>query len=221
MKQLFAAACLLVIVGIASFLYRNTVERPGVTLPKTACTLEAKICPDGSSVGREGLACEFPACPLPNVEIPDAGMSFVVPSGYEADENAYGADTRLVAAFTKPGSGAASHSIVMYRYEIPEGETGETVILSNSRYQPADELATDFARFTTRAIGNKTFRSTVIERFEGLVHSSYFLVRERDVLRFDIVEQDVAEWTNPGLEVDSLPEHQSLRTLLGSLQVTP
>ena len=29
----------------------------------TACTLEAKLCPDGSAVGREGPNCEFAACP--------------------------------------------------------------------------------------------------------------------------------------------------------------
>lgn len=28
-----------------------------------ACTLEAKLCPDGSSVGRTGPKCEFAACP--------------------------------------------------------------------------------------------------------------------------------------------------------------
>lgn len=31
----------------------------------TACTEEAKICPDGSSVGRTGPNCEFAACPTP------------------------------------------------------------------------------------------------------------------------------------------------------------
>jgi hypothetical protein len=30
---------------------------------QAACTLEAKLCPDGSSVGREGLNCEFKKCP--------------------------------------------------------------------------------------------------------------------------------------------------------------
>ena len=30
---------------------------------QTACTLEAKICPDGSSVGRAGPNCEFAPCP--------------------------------------------------------------------------------------------------------------------------------------------------------------
>lgn len=31
-----------------------------------ACTLEAKMCPDGSAVGRTGPNCEFSACPSPN-----------------------------------------------------------------------------------------------------------------------------------------------------------
>ncbi len=30
---------------------------------QTACTLEAKICPDGTAVGRKGPNCEFEACP--------------------------------------------------------------------------------------------------------------------------------------------------------------
>jgi len=33
---------------------------------KTACTQEAKICPDGSSVGRTGSNCEFTPCPDQN-----------------------------------------------------------------------------------------------------------------------------------------------------------
>lgn len=31
-----------------------------------ACTQEAKICPDGSAVGRSGPNCEFAACPIIN-----------------------------------------------------------------------------------------------------------------------------------------------------------
>jgi hypothetical protein len=30
---------------------------------KAACTEEAKVCPDGSSVSREGPNCEFAECP--------------------------------------------------------------------------------------------------------------------------------------------------------------
>jgi hypothetical protein len=53
-----------VIIGTAIFSYTairsaNTVEPVG----GVACTLEAKVCPDGSAVGREGPNCEFAACP--------------------------------------------------------------------------------------------------------------------------------------------------------------
>lgn len=30
---------------------------------KVFCTMEAKICPDGTSVGRSGPKCEFAECP--------------------------------------------------------------------------------------------------------------------------------------------------------------
>jgi hypothetical protein len=42
--------------------HRNLVV-PFPNNPPQACTLEAKICPDGSSVGRTGPNCEFAACP--------------------------------------------------------------------------------------------------------------------------------------------------------------
>lgn len=221
MKQLLAGVVILFVVGIASFLYRNTVERPGVAL-EGACTMEAKICPDGTSVGREGPSCEFSACLPPNVEIPSAGVSFVIPEGYAADENAYGANTELLAAFTKPSlSEAVRHTIVVYQYPIPAGKTADEVILARTRYQPADEAAEDFARFSTKSVNGKVFRTTTIERFEALVHTSYFLAREGNVLRFDVTEHDVTGWIEPGRSVDTLPEHQALNTLLASLQAAP
>lgn len=36
-----------------------------ITVEPVACTLEAKLCPDGSSVGRTGPDCAFSACPEP------------------------------------------------------------------------------------------------------------------------------------------------------------
>ncbi|MEM6295873.1 MAG: hypothetical protein AAGA54_31670 [Myxococcota bacterium] len=39
-----------------------------------SCTEEAKVCPDGSTVGRTGPACEFAACPGDAEPEPDAVM---------------------------------------------------------------------------------------------------------------------------------------------------
>lgn len=217
MKQLLAGVVILFVVGIASFLYRNTMERPGITAVQPACTLEAKLCPDGSAVGRTGPSCEFAPCLLPNVEVSDAGIAFALPAGYVADENA-----NALAAFMKPSlSGTPSHMITVYRYMIPEGKTAEEVILENTRYQPADMAAEDLSRFEDVPMNGNVFRATVIERFEALVHSAYYLPRERDVLRFDIVEHDVVGWMEPALLVRDLPEHAAFLHVLRTLQSTP
>lgn len=222
MKQLLAGVVILFVVGVGSFMYRNTVERPGITAAQRACPMEAKICPDGTSVERTGPACEFSPCAFPNVEISDAGVSFLLPSGYQADESAYGADIRLLAAFVKPSlSGNTRHTIAVYRYMIPEGKTANDVILENTRYQPADLQANDFSQFRDLSVNEKTFKETTIERFEAQVHSSYYLVRENDVLRFDIREHDVADWMEPDLSIRDLPEHGALLKLLRSLHTTP
>ena len=222
MKQLLAGVVILFVVGVGSFLYRNTVERPGITAAQRACTMEAKICPDGTSVGRTGPACEFAACAPPNVEIPDSGISFVIPEGYVAGENAYGTDIRLLATFVKPSlSGNPQHTIAVYRFEIPEGKTADEVILENTRYQPADIQAENVSQFRDVSVSGRTFRETTIERFEALVHSSYFLVRENNVLRFDITEHDVTDWMEPSLSIQILPEHVALLGLLRTLQTTP
>lgn len=39
-------------------------EGPSDSIPEgVACTMDAKICPDGSAVGRSGPNCEFDPCP--------------------------------------------------------------------------------------------------------------------------------------------------------------
>ncbi len=59
------AVCALIFVAL---LFAFPGE-PGVMAPagpgEVACTMDAKICPDGSSVGRVGPNCEFAPCPGP------------------------------------------------------------------------------------------------------------------------------------------------------------
>ena len=53
-------------VSFAAFLnfsiWQLSINTPNEPEP-IACTMEAKICPDGSAVGRTGPNCEFTACP--------------------------------------------------------------------------------------------------------------------------------------------------------------
>lgn len=65
MRELLAGIVVIVVLGFGAFLYRNTMERPWERAPLPACPQDALLCPDGSTVGREGPACTFAACPVP------------------------------------------------------------------------------------------------------------------------------------------------------------
>lgn len=61
MKAFIAVALLVALLAVYGCVSQN-----GNTTPPKACTQEAKICPDGSAVGRTGPNCEFAACPIAN-----------------------------------------------------------------------------------------------------------------------------------------------------------
>ena len=56
----------LFVILSAGIFYFVRHEETGKPLKQIACTMEAKICPDGSAVGRSGPNCEFAACPTTN-----------------------------------------------------------------------------------------------------------------------------------------------------------
>lgn len=51
---------LLLIGGLVLRNQSKTPDRPGDEA--VGCTMEAKLCPNGSAVGRTGPNCEFPDC---------------------------------------------------------------------------------------------------------------------------------------------------------------
>ena len=218
MKEIFIGTVIILVLGIGGFLYRNTFEHPYIPLaPATPCTTEAKLCPDGQSVGRSGANCTFAVCPLPNAEDPAIGIAFVIPNGYSANADAIGADESLRAVFDKSANGQAPSSIIIRRYMIEAGKTANETILSHTMFKSPGEKATSMKQFTSKIIGGKTFFCTQLERFEGHIHTACYLARANDVLRFEVLEKDVLNWTDANLKVDELPEHRALYLLLEKL----
>ena len=222
MKHLLIGIALVVLVGIGAFVYRSTLERPMAINPgnQQACTLEAKMCPDGSSVGRTGPNCEFAACAFPNVEDASLGISFVVPAGYKANPTAIGADPSLRAVFdsaTLP-VGGIPHSLIIRQYPIPAGMTANEVILANTFRETSGMQVESMSEFKPVITNGKTYQSITVERFEAIIHTEYYLVRDTDILRFEVIERDVYEWTNPDLKIESLSAHKALLALLSTLQ---
>ena len=76
----FATIIILVIV-VAVVIVSGVVWYFGGATPSApagggvACTTEAKLCPDGSYVGRTGPNCEFAACPMPVASSTSVGTS--------------------------------------------------------------------------------------------------------------------------------------------------
>lgn len=66
----YIALTALIVIGIAgyAFILLRPTNKDGATTP-TACTQEAKLCSDGSAVGRTGPHCEFTPCPKENLII--------------------------------------------------------------------------------------------------------------------------------------------------------
>lgn len=56
-------AVILIVAGILALAGGIYFWQKSEAPEQAACTLEAKVCPDGASVGRTGPDCEFAACP--------------------------------------------------------------------------------------------------------------------------------------------------------------
>ncbi|HQU07531.1 MAG: hypothetical protein B7X04_00150 [Parcubacteria group bacterium 21-54-25] len=223
-KELLVGIVLVFLLGVSGFLYRTAMEQPfpggsGVA----ACTLEAKICPDGTTVGRTGPSCTFASCPLPNVAVSSAGIAFVLPAGYALIATSSLSGTSIAAAYdtTAPTSASTTATLFIRDYAIPTGESAAQVMLDTATLDPSGRSPTSMSQFATTTISAHTFQRIQIGRFEGQVQTAYYLPRAHDVLRFDVTERNVANWTDPTLVVDKLPGHIALRALLATLSVGP
>lgn len=218
MKQLLLGVLILVLIGVGGFMYRNALEAPGGG-DEIACTMEARICPDGSGVGRQGPLCEFAPCPLPNAEDRDIGLAFVIPAGYVSNPDPIGADESLrVVLDNASAPGGIPHSIVVRRYPIGAGETAEDVMLEHTFHETSGIQAESMDEFEPMNISGRTYQAITVERFEAIVHTHFYLPRANDVLRFEVLERDVMDWMEPSLVVTELPEHQALIGLLETVQ---
>jgi len=219
MKKLVAGIVLILVLGIGSLAYRNVLERPYQTAGVNECQADAKLCPDGTSMGRSGLGCSFAACPAPNVELDSLGISFALPHGYAENKSALTPGDDLAAAYEKPSlTQGVPHVIMLRRYPIPAGKTANDIMLAETSYDTSGEPVRSMSEFKQKMIGSRTYYQITVDRFEAQVHTIYYLARYADVLRFEILERDVVNWTDPSLVVTDLPEHRALEQFITSLQ---
>ena len=117
---------ILVAVGGVGYYFINQ------SLNKTACTMEAKICPDGTAVGRTGPNCEFAECPQANSN----NSSFANPQMEKAIT-----DYLLTQKYFNWDDKEGGHDVCVIKNLIPENQLfplyvwafcGEYVLENNS-----------------------------------------------------------------------------------------
>ena len=227
MKQIIAGVFFVIVLGVFGFLYRYEIERPKIQTPLNtgaasgvACSDEAKVCPDGSAVGRTGPNCSFAVCPPPNAELTTASttLDFVLPSGYKRNIVASD-DSSYLASYIQSGASSSASTIDVRSYVIPAGESASQVMLAQTYFDPSGLQATSTNQFKTIAEGKNTFFEILVGRFEGQVQSAYFLYEPNNVLRFDITERGVQNWTDTNLNPNTLSQHIELQQMLATVQV--
>lgn len=215
-KGLIAGVVLVVLVGIAGFFYRSVKERP---VGPIACQQDAKVCPDGTGLGRMAPLCTFPTCPPPNVELADAQIAFALPLGYTPtalpDEDA-------LAAFTKTDDLGVESFLYIRTYTLAPDVTAASFIRENAIMDgsglPASPTAFSSITLGSAENGRRQFSMVQLGRFEGVILTVYYLSYEGKVFRFDAQSRNVTNWTDPALDSTKLPANQDLQKLLGTLQ---
>jgi hypothetical protein len=231
MKQILAGIVLLILLGIGGFIYRYEVQSakiqgtPGATSGITsqsngseACTQDAKVCPDGSAVGRTGPNCSFAVCPLPNIELTSGSttIGFVLPSGYK-DHIVPNDSSNYIGSYIQ-SLGAAPSIIDVYNFPLANGQTPSQVMLAESYFDSSNSLATSTSEFKTITEGENTFYEIELGHTTNEVHSAYYLYEPTSVLRFDITENGVQ--SSASADPNSLPQHQALQQMLATLQIS-
>ncbi len=213
MKSLIFGILILLVVGVGGLVYRNAVEHPN---QKVACPVDAKLCPDGTSVSRMAPACSFPACPPPNVTLDSAQIAYAIPAGFVAITGS--SDPSVIAEYDlQSASSTATASIFIRRYAVSTASTPLATIERTAVGYPSGQLVSTDA-FTSTVIGLHRYTVVAIERYAGTVDTAYYLSRGSDVLRFDAVDRGVVTGSGSNPSAAALPAETALKYLLSTLQ---
>jgi len=137
-----------------------------------ACTKEAKICPDGSTVGRTGPNCEFTPCPITNDhQVRCAGGITIDTSKNEAcppDTKTYNNAGKIIKVYQKNGKNYIDVDLIKFVF-IPSGEK----LIYGGKDEPGDcnpELALDGYCIVNN---DKTIKSYEVAENIEIINSSY------------------------------------------------
>lgn len=217
-KELYAGAALIFLLGMGGFLYRVAIENSYQNVG--VCSFETKTCPDGSFVGRSGSACLFSACLPPNVELPNAGISFVLPSGYELLAASSSTPQTRIASYAKKtiiNASTTINTIAIYRYNFLKGKTASRVVRA---HLPLAALTYSISPkdITNVTFGKNTFSRITLRNSATVLRSAYYVIRGHYVFLFYVTQNGGIGTASNSTKVNKISGNKELRTLLSTLQ---
>lgn len=209
MKELLLGIVAIVLLGIGSLVYQNAVQGPRAEAP-TACTLEARMCPGGGTVGRTGPSCEFEACPsdLVHFDAPEGFidslpvLSSIVPG--------------RIGFYTKEPS-TISNNITVFVHEIKEGRSFEDLLLEQVKLTPSD-LHPELEDFEVVELGDREVYRIVNERFEATVEVTYGIKLDGFLVLVSLRDVAVENWMED-FTLESLEDLATVEEVVKSVRI--
>lgn len=171
----------LILVGVGAGLYFTFVYKPKTAQPNVVfCTQDAKMCPDGSYVGRTGPKCEFTPCPEINID----------------KDWLYATDTSIGATFRFPERFPTE-------YIVPNDWRPKVQILSQefTCLESGDELSRIGTTKSITVNGHQYCRTETSEGAAGSTYTDYAYAFPKNngtaILTFSIQEVQCTNFDDP------------------------
>ena len=102
--------------------------------------------------------------------------------------------------------------------DTPTNQTSlEKILTTYTIFDASGMSPQSLSEFAQERIGNNTFYSIRIGRFEGVVSFAYYLVNEKGVFKFDVISQGVENWMEPTFNEQTDAGRVLLKQILGTL----
>ena len=118
-----------------------------------------------------------------------------------------------VFAIEKPGEALP---LAMISFSVLPIETSfEELILEDVTYSPSGNKPEDITDFDLLVVGGRTWYVTQVELFEAVSVRSHYLKRsETEVIKAELLESEVADWTDPEFKPGNTESARTLEDMI-------
>jgi len=209
MKELFLGIIFIILLGLGSLVYQNAVNKPHIEEP-VACTLEARMCPGGGTVGRTGPLCEFEACPSDAIE-------FDAPAGFIDSLPILSSMVEGRIGFYIKEPSTISNNITIFVHQTSEEESFEDLLIKKVQLTPSD-LHPELEDFEILELDGREVYRIVNERFEATVEVTYGIPLDGFLVLVSLRDIAVQNWMGD-FNIEDLEDLETVEAVVKSVRI--